>query len=336
MSPLAQTLAASPELFPAVLDVRSSAVTLWRLSRADYEQAAFLDGRIASGKPSRQLRFAELTAAVEETKLGENCDFIFHLGHVGSTLLSRLLGRHPALFSLREPDILRTLATIREKTRRDAYLPSFLKLWSRTYEPAARALVKTTSFVSEIAVELLSRPYWPRALAIGVAPEIYLATIFGGANAPAEARALAPFRLERARRRLAVEWRLDDFTEGEIVAMSWMCETLCLAEAVAAANARVLVLDFEEFLEHSHDVLAAAFAHFDVQATASDVAEILRGPGMRVYSKAPEYRYDAQTRHAVLAEGRTRYADQIRAGLSWIDRAAAEHPRLAQALTLFG
>src|SRR5947207_7812357 len=150
MRPLAQALAGSPELFPAALDPASGAVTLLRLSRGDYEHAAFLDGRIAAGKPGRQLPFTELARAVDEAGLEESCDFIFHMGHVGSTLLSRLLGKHPALFCLREPEILRTL-TACEKSRRDAYLSTFLRLWSRTFEPSARALIKTTSFVSDIA-----------------------------------------------------------------------------------------------------------------------------------------------------------------------------------------
>jgi len=335
MSPLAQALAASPDLFPAALDPRSRVVTLWRLSGADYRRSAFLDGRIAAGKQSRPLPFAALADAVQETALAENCHFIFHIGHVGSTLLSRLLGNHPALFSLREPDILRTLATAFERSRRDTYLPPLLKLWSRTYEPEARALIKTTSFVVEMASDLLARRSNPRALLIGVAPEIYLATIFGGANAPAEAHALAPMRLARLKHRLLGEVRLDSLTVGEIVALGWACESLCLSDAAKSTGARSLVLDFEEFLSNPREVLGAAFAHFDVPVSGSEIAAILAGNEMRSYSKAPEYEYDAGTRHAVLAEGRERHGHEIRQGLRWLERAAAEHPSIADAISLF-
>jgi hypothetical protein len=335
MTPLAQALAASPDLFPAALDPRSGAVTLWRLSHADYQRSAFLDGRIALGKQSRQIPFAALAAAVQEAALPETCDFIFHVGHVGSTLLSRLLGRHPALFSLREPDILRTLSTAVEKSRRDAYLPPLLRLWSRTYEPKKRALLKTTSFAAEIASDLLARPHEPRALVMGVAPEIYLATIFGGANAPAEARALAPMRSARLKARLSPELRLDNLTEGETVALGWACESLCLCEAVRSAGARALVLDFEKFLASPHEGLGRAFAHFGVPASDSEITAILAGGEMHAYSKAPEYEYDATTRRAILAEGRRRHGNEIRQGLLWLERSAAEHPSLARALALF-
>ncbi|HEX3431411.1 MAG TPA: hypothetical protein VHT03_11040 [Rhizomicrobium sp.] len=333
MTPLAQALSASPELFPAALDPVSGAVTLWRLSREDYQRAGFLDGRIAAGKPARQIAFSELARAVDEAKLPENCHFIFHIGHVGSTLLSRLLGRHPALFSLREPDILRTLTACPPDLRL-RQLPVFLKLWSRNFEPA-RAIVKTTSFVSEIAAELLSRPYNPRALAVGVSPEIYLATIFGGANAPSEARALAPSRLSRLKRRLAAEWRLEDLGKGEIVGMGWLCEALSIAEAVATANARVLVVNFEDFLNNAHRALGTAFAHLGVHQSEAEISDILDGPEMRAYSKAPEYQYNADTRRAVLADGRTRHAREIREGLLWLERVAAQNASVGRALLLF-
>jgi hypothetical protein len=335
MTPLAQAFAASPDLFPAALDPRSGVVTLWRLSCVDYQQSAFLDGRIATERQSRQLPFAVLAAAVQETALAENCHFIFHIGHVGSTLLSRLLGKHPALFSLREPDILRTLATTFERSRRDTYLPPLLKLWSRTYEPKARALIKTTSFVAEIALDLLARPYNPRALVMGVAPEIYLATIVGGANAPAEARALAPMRLAQLKRRLSAELRVENLTDGEIAAVGWACESLCLSEATRSAGVRSLVLDFEKFLANPHEVLGRTFAHFGASASDSEITAILAGNEMRSYSKAPEFEYDAGTRHAVLAESRERHGYEIRQGLIWLERAAAEHSSIADALSLF-
>ena|SRR5579862_6367312 len=335
MNPLAQSLATSPDLFPAALDVRAGVVTLWRLSLGDYQRSAFLDGRIAPGKQGRQLLFAELATAVEATELVENCNFIFHIGHVGSTLLSRLLGKHPAVFSLREPDILRTLSFIPDKPRRDLYLSPLLKLFSRTYNPETRALLKATSFVSEIASDLLARPFGPRALAMGVAPEVYLATIFGGENAPTEARMLAPSRAARLKSRLSLDLDLDGRTAGELVALGWACESLCIAEAANHAGARLLALDFETFLADPKETLARALGHLDIRPSESEIAAILGGSDMHAYSKAPEYRYDAETRRTILAESRARHASEIRQGLAWLERVAAEQPALASACSLF-
>lgn len=336
MGPLADSLARSPELFPFALDPGRDTVALRRLSKADYEEASFLDARIAGhARPARTLPFAELAQAVAETNLGESCHFIFHLGHVGSTLLSRLLGHHPAFFSLREPDILRTLALSTGGQPPEKYMPVFLKLWSRTFDPGARALVKTTSFVSELAPELLARPYVPRALAMGVAPETYLATIFGGANAPSEARALAPSRLARLERRLGCRIETGSFGIGEWVALGWACEATSLAAAKETGGDRVLILDFERFLADPQQGLAHAFAHFGIDAKPDAISRILAGRDMRTYSKAPEHAYDTALRRAVLDQGRKEHAEEIRRGLLWLQQTARDHTDIPGAVGLF-
>jgi len=333
---LAQTLADSPELFPHALDLRSGMVTLLRLTRADYQQAGFLDGRIAGpAKPARTMAFAELADAVGTAGLPESCDFIFHIGHVGSTLLSRLLGRHPTLFSVREPEILRTLALARNENIAASHLPALLKLWSRTYDAGARAVVKASSFVSDLADQILMRNYAPRALVMGIAPETYLATIFGGANSPAEARALAPFRLARLRARLCCAWPIEDMSEGEIVALGWACEASALAAAAAQFAGRVHVMDFDRFLARPQESLGAAFEHFGVAAADKEIDDLLAGPEMRTYSKAPEFAYDTALRQSVLDEGRSRHAREIRRGLQWLDRGAREYKQLQAAFELF-
>lgn len=333
MNPLAASLADSPALFPHALDLRRDVVTLLRLSRADYQNASFLDDRIA--RAGRELPWQQLALAVGEAGLGETCHFIFHIGHVGSTLLSRRLGKHPALFSLREPQILRTIAQMPDRSRRETYLPACLKLWSRTFDPGARALVKTTSFVSEIAPQLLGRAYSPKALLIGVSPEIYLATIFGGANSPVEARMLAPSRLARLEKRVGGKWRLGDLSEGEVIALGWAGEASALLEAAERFGTRVQTLDFETFLAEPHSSLERVFRHFDAAADAREIAAILSSPEMSTYSKAPEFFYDRQLRRSVLDQGRRLHADEIHRGLLWLDHAARDHPSIGRAFALF-
>jgi hypothetical protein len=336
MEPFAGALARSPELYPYALDPRSGTVTLLRLSRADYERASFLDGRICGPERlGRPLQFTEIAAAVETTALKESCHFIFHIGHVGSTLLSRLLGHHPTLFSLREPDILRTIAMARSSALAESHLPTFLKLWSRTFDPAERAVVKASSFVSDLAAQILARDYAPRALVMGVAPETYLATIFGGANAPIEARALAPFRLARLHERLGCAWPLQEMSDGEIIALGWACEASALAAATAKSGERIHVINFDGFLARPQENLRAAFLHFGITIGEDEIADILAGAEMRTYSKAPEYSYDAALRKSVLDEGRARFGAEIRRGLSWLDRAARNHPQIRTAISLF-
>src|SRR5882757_1849972 len=144
MSAIAEELGASPTLFPYMLDVPRDSVSFLRLTRADYERASFLDARLLNPQiSSHALPWAQVAAAIDAAGLTERCGFIFHIGHVGSTLLSRLIGAHPAAFSVREPMVLRTLAQL--ALAPEPPLVGCLKLLSRTFEPRQLAVIKATS-----------------------------------------------------------------------------------------------------------------------------------------------------------------------------------------------
>jgi hypothetical protein len=200
-----------------------------------------------------------------------------------------------------------------------------LKLLSRTFDPRQRTVIKATSFVSELGARLLSRPAAPKALMMYVSPESYLATILGGPNSRQEAKMLAPSRLHRLHQRLGRPvWRLQSLSEGEMLALGWACEMSALVQATHAADSRAWGLDFDRFLDRPAEALLTALSHFDLDPTPDEVTAILRSPTMRRYSKAPEYAYDAALRLEVLNEARAAHGAEIRRGLAWLDRAAAQ------------
>ncbi len=326
MDPFIQALAGSPAFFPHLYDPGTDCVTFSRLTAEGYAKASFLDQRtLQPTVPTRAVPFTQVEAAA--AGLPEACDFLFHIGHVGSTLLARLLGQHPALLALREPAILRSLFQLRTAPdslpRRltdsefEARLSTFLKLWSRTFAPGQCALIKATSYVSELAAELLARPSAPRAIFMTVSAEAYLATILGAEHSPREAREFAPSRLRRLKRRFA-DIRPPQ-SLGELVAMGWGAEMCALREAAAVGGARVLWLDFDAFLAEPKAWLAKCFTHLDVDA-AAQLDAIATSDDMRRYSKAPEHAYDTGLRSAVLTEARVRQAAEIRRGLAWLEQ----------------
>jgi hypothetical protein len=322
-------------LFPYQLDLPGDSVAFIRLKKADYERASFLDSRIlAPLTPNLSLPWLQTAAAIDAAHLAERCGFIFHIGHVGSTLLSRLIGAHAAAFSLREPMILRTFATCALRDADfEARLSGCLKLLSRTYDGQQIAIVKATSFVSELAASLLSRASAPKAVMMYVAPESYIATILGGPNSRQEARMLAPGRLLRLHRRIGGEaWRLESLSEGEVVALSWACEMSALVQAAKAAPDLVFRVDFERFLARPEPILFSVLRHFDIDATLSDARAMIEGPDMRRYSKAHEHAYDAALRSDVLNEARAAHGFEIRRGLAWLDRAAATFAEVRAAM----
>ena len=173
---LGQSVAASPELYPVEFDPSCGRVRLIRLREEDYRAASFLDERLlVRGATETSIDWMEFAAAAEPIPLA--CDFIFHIGHVGSTLLARLLGTHERVFALREPALLRLLAT---GPGDDARLETLLRLYSRTWRAPQRSLVKATSFVSQIGPAMLRKAPSSRAVLMTVRAPTYIAGILGG------------------------------------------------------------------------------------------------------------------------------------------------------------
>ncbi|HXQ47892.1 MAG TPA: hypothetical protein VN806_14840 [Caulobacteraceae bacterium] len=337
-------LRATPDLYPLAFDERQDSVGFVRLSRPRYEQASFLDQRVAApGDQGGWAPFGVVRAAA--APLTGESDFIFHIGHVGSTLVARLLGLSPRIFSLREPGALRTLAQLAfeistpESTRSqaafDERLDTFLKLWARTYEPAQKTLIKATSFAGEIAPMLLARTPSARAILMTVQPEVYMASILGGPNSRIELKAQAQSRLQRLHRRVGGPlWRLGAMSEGELLAMSWTAEMAGLAEAANAFPDRVLWLDFERFLASPREGLNAALARLHGEAAPADLDAMLKSPLFGRYSKGLEHAYDANLRRQVLNQARGEHGAEIAKGRAWLAAAAESSPLIASLVAL--
>ena len=104
-------LPGSPDIYPQKLDLVRDAVLLVRFSRAQYLAASFLDDRILGPNLAGAcVPAGTVVDAASRLASSRPVHFIFHTGHVGSTLVSRLLDETGTMLSLREPLPLRSLA----------------------------------------------------------------------------------------------------------------------------------------------------------------------------------------------------------------------------------
>ena len=327
-------------MYPHSYDELNDSVLVIDMTRDAYAAASFLDQRILTPQTRGQWLAADPVDKALEVVDRSDCDFIFHIGHVGSTLLSRLIGALPGVLALREPAALRTLAQLKAEISShesviapatfERRLTSFVKLWSRTYAPTERSIVKATSFASELAGDLMARNGGRPSIALTVAPETYIAGILGGEGSRQELQVMAPSRLKRLHARLGRGcWRLYELSDGERAAMSWTCEMLALRGADAG---RLRWIDFEAFLRAPSENLAGALRHIGVPATSAEIEALTSGPLMQRYSKAPEHAYSPQLRAQLLEQSRREEGDEIRRGLAWLDAAAKAHPSIATAI----
>ena len=331
-APSAQEIAASPAWYP--LEPAAPGIArLVRLDEAAYRGASFLDQRILPLRPQQAL-VAVATLGAAAAALTPQAHYIFHVGHVGSTLVSRLIGELPAFLSVREPALLREIALAAggETIWGPLGLRDGLGLLGRTWHPSQRAVIKASSFVSEIAERILEIDTSACAILMFTPALAYLRCIMGGPNSRLESQALAPSRLARLRRRLGGAPGADPRSEGEWIAMSWLCEMLCLQAAARHFASRVVWLDFDRFLAAPREGLGWVVKALGADVDAGEIAGLLCGPLMHRYSKAPEYAYDTALRQEVLAAADREHSAQIRQGMRWLEALAPRHRIIGEAL----
>ena len=335
---LATNLAASPAWQPLVLDPAGDRALLVHLTEAETRAASFLDERTLG--PQTRAQWVPCPALIEAAApLPVAHRAVFHIGHCGSTLVSRLLGELPAFHALREYAALRTLVEPQtpeswwSAEQRAARHRACAALWSRVWRPEQTALVKATSFGSETAPAYLAREDRPPALFVHTRAEPYMLTILGQDGNRAEQATLAPPRLKRLHARLGgPAFRLWDMREGERIAMGYLSELMTLAQAADTAPTQVRWLDFEAFLAAPAPSLTQAARHLGADLPPADAERLVTGPLMTRYAKGPEHAYTPALRRDVQQQARREHAAELAAGLAWLDRAAKAYPAAAAAL----
>jgi hypothetical protein len=324
-APAPDAIARDATWLAQALDPAEGMVRLVAMDRESYRAASFLDERLLQTPVDAQIVPWTVVEAAIAGELRSDARWIFHIGHVGSTLVSRLLGELDNVLAVREPRLLRDLALTPAEIRR-RYVVPVPKLMSRTFAEAEIACVKATSFTSEIAPELV--PSGERALFMFATPLNYVASILAGENSVKELRLLAGKRTQRLNGRGTY---LPAQNDAGLAAAAWAAEMTALeAAAEAMSDRKIAWADFDAMLGDMEARLQriAAFLGFD-----GNVRAIASSPLMGRYSKAPDYEYSPALRRDLIAETAAQHARDIEGALAMLDAAAEKSPLLARAMT---
>ena len=331
-APSAEEIARDATWLAQALDPTQGLVRLVAMNRESYRAESFLDDRLLHETIDAQIiPWPDVESAVAGD-LRSDARWIFHIGHVGSTLVSRLLGELSGVLAIREPRLLRDLA-ISPREVRHGYMAAIPKLMSRSFAHDERACVKATSFASEIAPELV--PAGERSLFMHAKPRNYIASILAGENSIREMHALAGTRSERlASRGLSFA---DSKNDPQIAAIAWACEMTSLEAAAEGMTGRQIAwADFDLLLSDISNELGRIAGFFGFTADEAKISSIASGPLMRRYSKALEYEYSPSLREQLIAGAIHLHGREIDAALAMLRAAAEKSPLLAQALTRAG
>lgn len=323
----------APRWFPQSMDPTRQWVRMMLFTEEDYRRAPFLDARgLRDGMVQGAVAWRQLA---DLSQPDHRCDahWMFHISHVGSTLLSRLLGECGNALCLREPLILRTLVD-GARSETNERLPVMRRLFSRCFRESQHAIVKATSSLSELAAPLLGPAnHGGKALFISTSPRNFIVGRLSRDQSELAQR--APERIARLKRRLP---KLDPTkataTKARLAAMTWACEASSMEAAMERIEAdRWLLLNFSTFLEDAAANLANVARHFDLAVDSTQVDAIVNGPLMRRNAKGnsplamtTERRLDEEetsVRERASISDALGWLEGLRASSGLVDRACA-------------
>jgi len=341
-----ELLFGSPELFPQQLELNGERVLLLRLDERIYHEAAFLDERLSGADiPGFWVSLEDL-----ETRFGRQPvqappqHWIFHVGHCGSTLLSRLLSALGGYLPLREPPVLRSLAEARrdlgsplsrlDPARWPLILDLVLALLGRRYRVDGMPLVKATSSCNNLLSPVLEAAPDSRAMLLYLSLENYLATMLraGGSRTDTESHARSRLQdlLELAGTDCGL--RLYKLSLPQRAVVNWLSCVALFSAARKDHAERLLFLDFDDFLRSPGSELHALGRFFATNKAPEDSAKVLASGVMNRYAKAPEHAYSGELRARELDDSRRRFSAEIQQGLTWAATLLRTHPALEKQL----
>ncbi|HWP95006.1 MAG TPA: hypothetical protein VNL72_04665 [Gammaproteobacteria bacterium] len=313
------------------LDLVHRRALLVRLTEHAIRNAGFLDGRAL--EPTTEGAWLPLTAVREiclAFTMPRTPYFIFHSGHCGSTLLSRLLAALPGALPKREPLTLLALAIHRRELDTpiarlsaadwDVMFTAVLRALGRPISPNERTIIKPTSVCAnlvEAAFDLLPDT---KAILLTLDLETHLAIMLRDEATRESVREFAAAWLTdlhglSGRRDLV----LHELSDAQLAALSWVVPNLWFMRAKQRHTSRILRLNFDELLRDPTTTLATCAAFLDLPAEDERIADIVQGPLMSRYAKSPDRAYDVTMRQKELSIARRNFAGEIDAGRRWVD-----------------
>lgn len=350
MRPSPADIFASARYYLYGLDLANGRADVLDVARSFYA-ASFLDQRALSGTRVGGWHYGldELLDAhaqpgriAREPDANRNSRWIFHVGHCGSTLLSRLLDQLPDVLGVREPLPLLALAEAwlrrddppngAASRRIDATLALVADLLARGYAAKDRVVVKATSTASMLAPALLASRTADRAILLELPLSRYLAAYLRDPALRAQARADAVPRLAAWR-----AWTQDDalslhqLDDAQCIALSWLVETERFERLARDPEtaARVLRVDGDALLAQPAEHLERIAQHFRLDASDTELESAIASGVLQRYAKQTDRHYDHAARARDLADAESRFAREIEGAGVWARKLASAFKRFS-------
>ena len=332
-----------PQIFPHQINLIHDNLLLMELSLDEVRAASFLDQRVLSQTSKGSWVPWNLVSDIfKNLPEGQPAAYIFHVGHCGSTLLSRLLEFAEDTRCLREPLPLRTLAqdladagdgrSFLTRQAQQERLGVLSKMWSRG---AIHTVIKATSICTDLLELINASQPATQSVFIYNRAETHIATLLAGQNALLDLKGFAQLRLQRLQQKTGLDIQLNQLSLGKLAALSWLCETSSATWSLEKYSQQIMLLEFESLLAEPVITLTHVLQHLKIPTVQESVQKAVKSPVLQTYSKAPEHKYNAQTRAAILTDSRSRFRQEISEALGWLETLAEKSELVGSTLQKF-
>ena len=278
------------------------------MDRAAYHRSIFLDARISPVGQPVALPVETLAQAVRAPL---PTSWIFHMAHVGSTLLARALDDPDASLVLREPLALRQLA-IQPDEQRLAIVAAML---GKRYRADAPTLVKANVPVNFLLPKLAAMQADTRAILLYLPLRDYLLAILRNDSHRDWLRNVTTQLADHL-------GELSALSDAERGAALWLAQANAFAGALRGLpNARAL--NAELFFAEPEAVLNAAAKHLGVPIARATIAGTVAGPLFSTHAKNPALAFDNAQRMGRRRELEQGMAAELSAAEEWVAKRAA-------------
>jgi hypothetical protein len=316
------TLFHSPEFYPQWMDFENNELHFVRMSREGYRNSVFLDVRTQHlGDPIQKANLDDvLRASAGNFAKSRGAHYVLNTALCCSTLLARYFELFPDCFVLKEPSVLRQLATVeaRSVSRWEDAFEVCVKLLSRTYLESERPVIKVHEACNVLGNRLLQDP------------EVTVTFL----STPVRRFVLSvlrqEFRREWVRQRVNQMSQREEFAELfhdlDVAGLSDAQAACCMwlanhwqSQRLCDSSERVLVLNGDDVADHPVETLTGIAKAGGLVVSKQQLEAIVSHPSVSRYSKDSSIPFNATSRQQEMEQLDQQWGAEAQVAIEWMD-----------------
>ena|GEM_PF-385346 len=297
------------------------------MTAGHFQESIFLDMRIKPASEGlAQVSLPNLMSVNQRAPMTRRpINFIFHIAHCGSTLLSRAFDRTDAALVYREPHALRQIGVEVAQTPvypgmapvTKAKLAFALTMAQKRYMPNQPVIVKANVPVNLMLPEVMAGIPGSKGLLLYLPLEAYLLSILKSEANRSWIQGLCREIGWRFCRALNLDpAMIADLSIPQATGFVWLAQMKLFADALKAMPA-LKTLNAETFFKTPAPVLEALSAHFSVPLDRAYFDDLAAGDLFNRHAKDPGRVFDDEARRVELEMRKKALSGDLEEALAW-------------------